>query len=118
MEHTFGDLINKAILVYLDDITIFSNYIKDHIHHLKQVFEKCIQFEISINPKKSVVMVNQGKLLGHIVLEKGLAIDLDTVKVIEALPLPSKKKTCNLSLVKSIFLENLSLIFFILCLQS
>jgi len=37
-------------------------------------------------------MVNQGKLLGHIVSKKGLAIDPDRVKAIEALALPSNKK--------------------------
>lgn len=37
-------------------------------------------------------MFNQGNLLDHIVLEKGLAIDLDRTKVIEEFPLPSKKK--------------------------
>jgi len=52
-----------------------------------------MKFGISINPKKSIFMVNQGKLLGHIISEEELAIDLDRVKAIEALPLPSNKKT-------------------------
>jgi len=42
MNHAFGDLINKIILVYLDDIIVFSKRRKDHIDHLRQVFEKCI----------------------------------------------------------------------------
>lgn len=37
-------------------------------------------------------MVNQGKLLGHIVSGKDLAIDLDLVKAIDVLSLPSNKK--------------------------
>lgn len=37
-------------------------------------------------------MVNQGKFLGHIVLGEGLAIDLNQVKAIEGLSLPSNKK--------------------------
>jgi len=37
-------------------------------------------------------MVNQGKLLDHIISEKELAIDPDRVKTIEVLPLPSNKK--------------------------
>jgi len=92
MDHAFGELINKIILVYLDDIIVFSKSRKDQLEHLRQVFQKCMKFGISINPKKSIFMVNQGKLLGHIILEEGLAIDPGRVKAMEALPLPSNKK--------------------------
>jgi len=51
-----------------------------------------MEFGISINPKKSIFMVNQGKLLCHIISEEGLVIDLDRVKAIEILPLPSNRK--------------------------
>jgi len=58
MDYAFGDLINKIILIYLDDITMFFKSREDHLHHLMQVFEKCIEIGISINPKKSIFMVN------------------------------------------------------------
>jgi len=50
MDHAFGELINKTILVYLDDIIVFSKSRKDHLEHIRQVFEKCMKFGISINP--------------------------------------------------------------------
>jgi len=50
MDHAFGDLIKKIILIYLDDIKLFLKSIQDHLHHLRQVLEKCIEFGISINP--------------------------------------------------------------------
>lgn len=31
MDHTFGELVNKSLLVYLDDITIFSHNKNSHI---------------------------------------------------------------------------------------
>jgi len=52
MDHEFGELINKIILVYLDDIILFSKSIKDHLEYLKQVLRKCMKFGILINPKK------------------------------------------------------------------
>lgn len=69
MDHAFGELINKIILIYLDDIIFFSKSINDHLEHLRQVFEKCMKFGISINLKKLIFMVNQGKLLDHIILK-------------------------------------------------
>ena len=92
MDHAFGEIINKIILFYLDDITVFSKSRKDHLEHLRQVFQKCMKFGISINLKKYVFMVKQGKLLGHIISKELLAIDLDRVKAIEAFALPSNKK--------------------------
>lgn len=35
MDHAFGDFINKIILVYLDDIIVFSKSRKDHLNHLR-----------------------------------------------------------------------------------
>ena len=51
-----------------------------------------MKFGIFLNPKKSIFMVNQEKLLGHMVSNEGLATDPNMVKAIEALPLPSNKK--------------------------
>jgi len=51
MDHAFGELINNIILIYLDDIIFFSKRKSDHLEHLRQVFKKCMEFGISINPK-------------------------------------------------------------------
>lgn len=54
--------------------------------------QKCLEFGISLNPKKCIFGVPQGKLLGHIVSKEGVSIDLDWVKAIKELPLPVNKK--------------------------
>lgn len=43
---------NKFIVVYLDDITVFSQSDEEHLIHLKQTFQKCRKFGLSLNPKK------------------------------------------------------------------
>ena len=53
MNIVFCGLINKFVVVYLDDITIYSKNHLDHISHLKLVFEQCRKYGISLNPKKS-----------------------------------------------------------------
>ena len=57
----------KFVVIYLVDITLFSQSDKEHYHHLKKVFLKCIKFGLSLNPKKSLFAMKEGKLLGHIV---------------------------------------------------
>lgn len=79
MDLSFGDLKNKIIVVYLDDLTIFSKKRKDHLGDLAKVLERCRDHGISLNPKKLVFCVTTGKLLGHIVSQEGVKIDPDRV---------------------------------------
>lgn len=73
---------DKFVLIYLDDITVYSSSHQDHLHHLKKVFLKCRRFGISVNPRKSQFALEEGKLLGHIVSAAGVKIDLERVKEI------------------------------------
>ena len=66
---------DKFVLIYLDDITVYSSSHQDHLQHLKKVFLKCRRFRISVNPKRSQFSLEEGKLLGHIVSTAGVGID-------------------------------------------
>jgi hypothetical protein len=48
MDYAFRGLIGKLIEIYQDDLTVFSKDGKTHIGHLKQVFERCREFGISL----------------------------------------------------------------------
>jgi hypothetical protein len=45
---------DKFVVIYLDDITMFSQFDKEHCYHLRRVFLKCRRFGLSLNPKKSL----------------------------------------------------------------
>jgi hypothetical protein len=79
---------DKFVVIYLDDITVFSKTDKEHRYHLKKVFLKCRRFGLSLNPKKSLFSMQEGKLLGHIVSVEGVRIDPDRVEAIQALSVP------------------------------
>jgi hypothetical protein len=55
------------LVIYLDDIKMFSKSDEEHYEHLKKVFLKCRKIGLSLNPKKSLFAMKEGKLLGHIV---------------------------------------------------
>lgn len=54
MDIAFRGLIGQSILVYLDDVTKFSKRRLGHVRHLKQIFEQCRKYGISLNPKKNI----------------------------------------------------------------
>ena len=88
MDIDFLSLIGWSLVFYLDDVTIFSKKREEHVFHLKQIFEYCRKYGISLNPKKCVFTVTEGKLSGHIISKKGISIDLERIKAIEYAPFP------------------------------
>ena len=91
MSKTFANLKDKIIFIYLDDLIVFSKKRKNHIKYLKKVLQRCQEHEISLNPKKYVLCVTEGKLLGHIVSQEGIRINPWQVEAIRRLSLPSNK---------------------------
>jgi hypothetical protein len=83
---------DKFVVIYLDDIIVFSKSNKENCHHLKKVFLKCRRFGLSLNPKKYLFSMEEGKLLGHIVSAEGVRIDPTRVEFIQALSFPRSKK--------------------------
>ena len=92
MDYAFKDLKEKCIIIYMDDITIFSKNREDHILDLRKVFMRCRRFRVSLNPKKCIFGVTEGKLLEHVISEKGIMIDPERVEAISKLGMLGSKK--------------------------
>ena len=92
MDYDFNELIGKIIEIYQDDLTVFSKERSDHIAHLRKVFEICKKYGISPNTAKSVLEVDEGKLLGHIISKDGVKIDPERVEAIKRVFFPTNKK--------------------------
>jgi hypothetical protein len=93
MDISFRGLINHSIVVYLDDVTIYSKNKDDHLAHLRAVLLRCRKYNISLNPKNSIFAVEHDKLLGFIVSSDGMIIDPERTQVIAKLPPPTSKKS-------------------------
>ena len=65
---------DRFVVVYLNDITIYSKGYHDHLNHLEQVFQKCRKFGNSLNRQKSNVTMREGQILGHIISIEGIRI--------------------------------------------
>jgi hypothetical protein len=71
---------DQFVVIYLDDIRVFSRLDKEHCCHLKKKFLKCRRYGLSLNPKKSLFSMKEEKLLGHIVSAEGVRIDPSRVE--------------------------------------
>jgi len=88
----FHGMINQSVVVYLDDVTLFSKKRFDHLCHLNQIFEQCWKFKISLNPKKRIFCGVQGNLSGHVIAKSGIKVDPKSVRDIMHIPFPVNKK--------------------------
>jgi len=75
MDIDFSKEIHDFLVIYLDDLTVFSKSDQQHLDHLRQVFLTYRKYGISLNPKKSLFGLDEGKLLGHIISKDGIKID-------------------------------------------
>jgi len=54
---------------------VFSKSDNEHLDHLRRFFIKCKKFGISLNPKKTLFGLEEGKVLGHIISRDGIRKD-------------------------------------------
>jgi hypothetical protein len=105
MDIDFVDELSRFIVIYLDDVTVYSKSDEEHLKHLRRVFEKCRQFGISLNPKKTLFGLEEGKLLGHIISKYGIKIDTNKIEAIQKVENPRNIKELQSFIGKIIFLR-------------
>ena len=66
MDHVFGDL-EDFVIVYIDDMLIFSNNVQDHIQHLKIFLDRCRKEGIILSTTKYKIGVPKIAFLGRII---------------------------------------------------
>jgi len=92
MDITFENEKDVFLVVYLDDLIVFSNSDEEHLYHLKIVFQRCRKYGISLNPKKILFAMDEGKLLGDIISKEGIHINPARVEAIQKIDFPRSRK--------------------------
>jgi hypothetical protein len=64
----FHDIIGHLVHVYLDDMFIFSNTIKEHEEHLGEVFHRLEKAHMYLSKKKAELYASAMDSLGHVIV--------------------------------------------------
>ena len=102
---TLRGLLNKSIVVYLDGITFYSKTRGEHIPHLKAIFERCRWYKLSLNPEKSIFVMEEGTFLGFVISGEGIKIYPRRIEAIKAILFPDNKKAMQSFLGKINFVR-------------
>jgi len=88
MNELLKEYASKFVIVYLDDILVFSRSKEEHLEHLKLVLRTLQKEKILINLKKCSFMKEELIYLGFVVSKEGLKMDPKKVQEIWNLPIP------------------------------
>ncbi len=82
----------KFSMAYLDDILIYSETFELHLEHIKEVFARIKNANLSLNKKKCHFVKSEIEYLGHIVTAEGIKPNPEKVRAIQTLEPPTTVK--------------------------
>ena len=88
MDSVLGNSLWKHVMVFLDDLNIFSKTFDEHLQHLEDVFQRIEKAGLRINPDKCHFCTQALQFLGHIITNKGILPDDSKVEAVKNYPVP------------------------------
>jgi hypothetical protein len=82
MDDVLRPFTNSFVVVYFDDILIFSRTWEEHMQHIQQVLSTLRQYRLYANLEKCSFGMNRVQYLGYIVDEHGVHVDPAKIQVI------------------------------------
>jgi len=92
MNDVFSNLLDVCVVVYLDDILIYSDDIMQHQSYVKEVLKRLRKVRLYAKVEKYEFYSNSVEYLGYILLLSCLTISDNKVKTIQEWPEPKKVK--------------------------
>ena len=92
MNDIFQDLLDESVIVYLDDILIYSDNPEEHRKHVREVLRRLRLHGLFAKAPKCQFHTDSVEYLGYILSPDGLSMSEDKVKVILDWPVPRKVK--------------------------
>ncbi|GJP52565.1 hypothetical protein CLOM_g11667 [Closterium sp. NIES-68] len=92
MNHILCPLLDECVLVYLDDILIYSRDMQQHVEHLRRIFEILLRERFYVKLSKSDFALENAQFLGHIVSAQGVHVDPKKIKAVRTWKTPENVK--------------------------
>lgn len=92
MERCMGDINLKEVLVFLDDLIVFSETLEQHETRLLHVLSRLQEYGLKLSLEKCKFFQTSVRYLGHIVSQRGVETDPEKVAALTTWPSPTNLK--------------------------
>ncbi len=88
----FRDMLNRWVIVYIDDILIYSDSYEDHVQHVRVVLQRLIANQLYAKTEKCEFHQSTVSFLGYVISSGGVAMDERKVRAVVNWPRPHSVK--------------------------
>jgi len=88
MHHTFREMLDRCVLVFLDDIVVYSRTLEDHERDVRAVLQRLRERGLYAKQSKCELFQHEIEFLGHRVGRQGLRVMQDKVEAVDRWPQP------------------------------
>ena len=82
MNRVFGPYLDKFVIVFIDDILVYSSSKEEHAEHLGIVLQTLREHQLYVKFSKCQFWLDQVAFLGHVVSAEGISVDPHKVEAI------------------------------------
>lgn len=92
MNEVFRSMLRQGVLVFFDDILVYSQTWEEHMNHLEEVLQRLQAHSLTANRKKCQFATRSMEYLGHLISEQGVAVDPSKIASVVSWPIPKNVK--------------------------
>ena len=92
MDNIFHNLLDNAVIVYLDDILIYTETVDKHIPLVQEVLSRLGKASLGMNLKKSSFHIRKVEFLGYIISKQGIEMSEKKIEEVKNWAVPRKVK--------------------------
>ena len=92
IDNVLREYLDEFVLVYIDDILVYSDTYEEHVKQVRKVLGKLEQAGLRLKLSKCEFHQKRVKFLGFIISDQGIEMDPEKVKSIVEWPTPTNKK--------------------------
>ena len=91
MSRVFQEFLNKFVVVFVDDILIFSKKEEEHAQHFREVLKTLCVHQLKAKFSKCHFWRKEVRFLGHVVSKEGIAVDPAKVVALQDWKIPKNE---------------------------
>jgi hypothetical protein len=89
MNSILSSLLRRCVLVFIDNILIYSRSLEEHVKHLRAVFQILARHQLKVKKSKCSFAQQRLSYLGHVISPNGVATDEEKIQAVQMWPTPT-----------------------------